>query len=259
MNAKTPSRRVSTPVGAPSLPTSTVSRPLGPRPLPFCSLVPLPFSLPLYPTPGSPTSVGTNQLSSHGSFPIEQNKQLTAHPPSENRHFPSGNCHFQLEILSLLSLVSSPNSLPFETRQNCTPEYKQLSGPTLVNKGVINPKRHQKAPFSAQKRPVSPQISPFSAPFQPLFSRILLLVKPTFAQSFSGSFCPPSTPLSAAPSTRVRAVIHLRQLRCRQLRIPLRRRQPLMSKQLLNRPQVRALFQQMCSKRMPQRMRMHIR
>ncbi len=61
-----------------------------------------------------------------------------------------------------------------------------------------------------------------------------------------------------SPSSGMRLVIHPLHLTHRQLRIPLRGRQPLMPQHLLDRPQVRTLFQHVRAKRMPQRMRMHI-
>ena len=61
-----------------------------------------------------------------------------------------------------------------------------------------------------------------------------------------------------SPSSGMRLVIHLLHLTHRQLRIPLRGRQPLMPQHLLDRPQVRTFFQHVRPKRMPQRMRMHI-
>ena len=56
----------------------------------------------------------------------------------------------------------------------------------------------------------------------------------------------------------MRTVVHRFQLRSCQLRIPLRRRQPLVPQHFLDRPQVRALLQHVRAKRMPQRVRMHI-
>ena len=57
----------------------------------------------------------------------------------------------------------------------------------------------------------------------------------------------------------MRAVVHLRQLRGGQLRIPLRRRQALMTEQFLDSAQIRAFFQQMRAERVAQCVRMHIR
>ena len=57
----------------------------------------------------------------------------------------------------------------------------------------------------------------------------------------------------------MRVLIHPLYLTHRQLRIPLRRRETLMPQHLLDRPQVRAFLQHVRSKRMAQRVRMHIR
>ena len=58
---------------------------------------------------------------------------------------------------------------------------------------------------------------------------------------------------------RMRLVVDLRQLRGGQLRVALRRREPLVAEQFLNRTQVSAFFQQMRAECMTQRMRMHVR
>ena len=57
----------------------------------------------------------------------------------------------------------------------------------------------------------------------------------------------------------MRLVVNLLHLPHGQLRIPLRSRQTLMPQHLLDRPQIRPLLQHVRPKRMPQRMRMHIR
>ncbi len=57
----------------------------------------------------------------------------------------------------------------------------------------------------------------------------------------------------------MRLVVHALHLPHGQLRIPLRRRQPLMPQHLLDRTQIRTLLQHVRAKRMPQSMRMHIR
>ena len=54
-------------------------------------------------------------------------------------------------------------------------------------------------------------------------------------------------------------LVHHRQLRSGQLRISLRRREPFVPQQFLNRAQVRAFLQQVSSKCMAQRVRMHVR
>ena len=57
---------------------------------------------------------------------------------------------------------------------------------------------------------------------------------------------------------RVRFVVNLHQLPDGRVRILLRCRERLMSQQLLNRPEVRAIRQQMRRKRVPQRVRMQV-
>ena len=57
----------------------------------------------------------------------------------------------------------------------------------------------------------------------------------------------------------MRAVVDLGHLPDRQLRVSLRRGEPLMPQQLLDRPQIRALLQHVRAKRVPQRVRMDIR
>ena len=56
----------------------------------------------------------------------------------------------------------------------------------------------------------------------------------------------------------MRAVVHGGYLANRQLRVPLRRRKPLVAEQLLDRPQIRALFQHVRPKSMAQSVRMNI-
>lgn len=59
-------------------------------------------------------------------------------------------------------------------------------------------------------------------------------------------------------SPRMRLVIHLLHLAYGQLCIPLRRRQPLVSQQFLNSPQISSVFQHVGAKGMAQRVRMHV-
>jgi len=63
--------------------------------------------------------------------------------------------------------------------------------------------------------------------------------------------------LSARP--RMRLVVHPLHLPRRQVRVSLRRREPLVPQYLLDRAQVRALLQHVRAERMAQRVRMHIR
>ena len=57
---------------------------------------------------------------------------------------------------------------------------------------------------------------------------------------------------------RMRLIVNLQHMLHRKLRISLCGREPFVAKQFLDRPQVRSFLQHVCSKRMSQRVRMHI-